>query len=102
MKKIILSIFVVAVAFFCMPAVSAQESFDASVSTEVTGDDYVQVEFKDLPAETQELLVKTFAGYEFKTIYQHNETKLLKVIVVKEEVEKTFIQNAEGNFEEQI
>ena len=101
MKKIIFGISVLAVALFSMPVASAQENFDTSVNTEVTADDYVQVEFKDLPAETQGLLLKTFEGYEFKAIYQHNETKLLKVVVTKEEEEKTFVQIDENNFEEQ-
>ena len=101
MKKIILLIAVIAATTFTAFAFTAQANHQATVNTEVTNDDYVQVNFKDLPEETQEMLLKEFAGYEIKAIYQQVETKLLKVVVEKEEVEKTFIQNEEGKFIEQ-
>jgi hypothetical protein len=101
MKKVILLIAVIAATTFTAFAFTSQANINATVNTEVVNDEYVQVEFKNLPAETQEMLLKEFAGYEFKAIYQNVETKLLKVVVVKEEVEKTFVQNDEGKFIEQ-
>jgi hypothetical protein len=101
MKKFILGIAVIAAAFVCVPVFAQQANPDEIVGTEVTNDEYVQVEFQNLPEETQELLVKEFAGYEFKAIYQQIETKLLKVVVLKDEEELTFIQDEEGKFIEQ-
>jgi len=101
MKKVILLIAVVAATTFAAFAFTAQTTCNATVNTEFTNDEYVQVEFKDLPSETQELLVKEFAGYEIKTIFQQVETKLLKVVVVNEEGEQTFVQDQEGKFVEE-
>jgi hypothetical protein len=42
-----------------------------------------------------------FDGYEIKTVFQNVETKLLKVVVVKDEEDKTFVQIEEGKFVEQ-
>lgn len=98
MKKIILGIAVIAAAIICVPAYASQNNPENTVNTEVTNDGYVQVEFQSLPEDTQALLVKEFAGYEFKAIFQHAENKSLKVVVVKDEVEKTFVQNEEGKF----
>jgi hypothetical protein len=101
MKKIILIIAVFAATLISVSVFAAQTNSAQPANTEVTDEDYVKVEFQNLPEETQELLLKAFEGYEMKAIYQHIETNLLKVIVVKDEVEQTFIQNHEGNFEEQ-
>ena len=101
MKKIILVAAVFAVALFSMPALSAQENQEnATVNTTVV-DDYVQVDIKDLPVETRLLVMEVFKGFEIKTIYQNTETKLLKVVVVKDDEEMTFLQKGEGNFVEQ-
>jgi hypothetical protein len=101
MKKVFLMIAVIAATTFTAFAFTAQANQNAVISTEVTNDEYVQVEFKDLSADTQILLLKVFEGYEMKTIYQNTENQLLKVVVVKDEEEKTFIQTEEGNFVEQ-
>ena len=101
MKKIILGIAVIAFTFISFPTFANQENPDATVNTELTSGDYVQVEFANLPAEMQEMLIKEFAGYEIKAVYQDVETSLLKVVVVKDEEEKTFVQNEEGKFIEQ-
>ncbi|MCL2289532.1 MAG: hypothetical protein FWC34_02345 [Bacteroidetes bacterium] len=60
-----------------------------------------KVEFQDLPAEAQEMLVNAFAGYDINAIFQHTETGLLKVVAVKDGEESTFVQNEEGTFVEQ-
>jgi len=101
MKKIILGIVVLAVALFSMPALSAQENQDNELKNVTIVDDYVQVDFKDLSVDTQILVLKVFEGFEIKTIYQSTETQLLKVVVVKDEEETTFVQKEEGNFVEQ-
>jgi len=102
MRKIIYLIAVITATTLTTYAFTTLANFNASVNIEVSGDEYVEVEFKDLPTETQEALLGEFAGYEFKSISQNVETKLLKVVVVKEgEEEKTFIQNEEGKFIEQ-
>ena len=101
MKKFILGIAVIAAALISVPVFAAQEEPEANVNTEVTTDEFVQVDFKDLPEETQAMLVKEFDGYEIKAVFQHVETKLLKVVVVKDEEEKTFIQNEDGTFVQQ-
>ena len=101
MKKFILLFAVIAATTLTTFAFTAQVNHNTAVNTEVTGDEYVQIEFKDLPAETQILLSKVFDGYEIKTVFQNVETKLLKVVVVKDEEEKTFIQIGEGKFVEQ-
>jgi len=101
MKKIILGIAVIAAAIISVPAFAAQENPEPNMNTEVTTDDFVQVDFQDLPEETQIMLVKEFDGYDIQAVYQHVETKLLKVLVVKDEEEKTFIQNEEGLFVQQ-
>jgi len=98
MKKIILLIAVIAVATLTTFAFTAQTSNTVVVNTEVTNDEFEPVEFKDLPAETQEMLLKEFDGYVIKSIFQNKENKLLKVVVVKDDEEKTFIQNEEGKF----
>jgi len=101
MKKIILGIAVIAAAIISVPAFAAQENPENNVTTEVTSDEYVQVDFQNLPADVQEALVEIFAGYDIKAVYQHVDTKLLKVVVVKDEEEKTFVQTEEGNFVEE-
>jgi len=101
MKKIILLVAVIAVTTLTTFAFTTQANNNLTVNTELTNDEYVQVEFKDLPAETQILLYKVFEGYEIKTVFQNVETKLLKVVVVKDEEEKTFLQVNEGKFVEQ-
>jgi len=102
MKKIILGITIITATIINIPACAAQENLENNVNTEVISDEFVQVDFENLPAEIQETLVKEFAGYDFKAIYQHVDTKLLKVIVVKDEEEKTFVLNEEGNFVELV
>ena len=99
MKKFILVIAVIAVAFISAPAFAAQTT-DNNVNTEVN-EEYAFVEFKDLPEETQELLVNTFDDYDLMIIYQNTVTKLLHVTVVKDEMKKVFVQNEDGTFEEQ-
>ena len=101
MKKIILGIAVIAAVIISVPVFAAQEEPEANVNTEVTTDEFVQVDFQDLPEETQLMLAKEFESYYIKAIYQHIESKLLKVVVVKDEEEKTFIQNEEGLFVQQ-
>ena len=101
MKKIILLIAVIAATTLTTFAFTAQTNHNTAVNTELTGEEYVQVEFKDLSAETQILLLKVFEGYEIKTVFQNVETKLLKVVVEKDGVGKTFVQNEEGKFVEQ-
>ena len=101
MKKFILGIAVIAAAIISVPVFAAQEEPEANVNTEVVSDEFVQVDFQDLPEETQLVLAKEFEGHYIKTIYQHIETKLLKVVVVKDDEEKTFIQNEEGLFVQQ-
>jgi hypothetical protein len=101
MKKIILGMVVFAAALFSMPALSAQENQDNDLKTVTIVDDYVQININDLPAETQLIVLETFKGFEIKTIYQNVETKLLKVVVVRDEEEMTFVQKEEGNFVEQ-
>ena len=101
MKKVILLIAVIAATTLTTFAFTAQANNNLTVNTELTNDEYVQVEFKDLPAETQILLYSVFENYEIKTVFQNVETKLLKVVVVKDEEEKTFIQIEEGKFVEQ-
>ena len=100
MKKIILGIAIIAAAMISIPAFAAQENLANNVATEIISDEFVQVDFENLPAEIQETLVKEFAGYDIKAVYLHVDTQLLKVIVVKDEEEKTFVQNEEGNFVE--
>jgi hypothetical protein len=70
------------------------------VNTEIT-EEYVQVDLQNLPAETQEMLVNVFAAYSINAIYQHVETGFLKVVVVIDDEEKTFVQNEDGSFVEQ-
>jgi putative cell wall-binding protein len=101
MKKIILVIFVFAVAIFSMPALSAQENQDSELKTVTVVDDYVQVDVKDLPVNTRLLVIEVFKDFEIKMIYQHKETKLLKVVALKDDEEMTFIQKENGNFVEQ-
>ena len=101
MKKIILLIAVIAAMTLTTFAFTTQANNNLTVNTELTNDEYVQVDFKDLSAETQILLLKVFEGYEIKTVFQNVETKLLKVVVVKDEEEKTFVQIEEGKFVEQ-
>ena len=101
MKKIILGIAVLAAAIISVPAFAAQENPENTVATEVVADEYEQIEFENLPAEVQEALVEIFAGYDIKAVYQHVDTKLFKVIVIKDEEEKTFVQTEEGNFVEE-
>ena len=100
MKKVILLIAVIATTSLTTFAFTAQANCNKMVNTEVT-DEYVPVEFKDLPVETQELLFRMFDGYVIKAIFVNNETKLLKVVVLKDDEEKTFVQNDEGKFIEQ-
>ena len=101
MKKFILGIVVIAAVIISVPVI-AQENNDLNVNTEVVNEDFVQVDFQNLPEETQEMLLKAFAGYDITFIYQGVETKLLKVVVVKDdEPKKVFLQNEEGEFIEQ-
>jgi len=98
MKKFILGIAVIAAAIISVPVFAAQDEPEANVNTEVTTDEFVQVDFQNLSEETQAVLLKEFDGYEIKAVYQHVETKLLKVVVLKDEEEKTFIQKEDGTF----
>jgi hypothetical protein len=98
MKKIILGIALIATSIICAPVFAAQNNPEDAVSTEVTNEEFVLVDFQNLPEDTQVLLVNEFAGYEFKAIFQHVENNLLKVVVVKDEEEKVFVQNEEGKF----
>jgi hypothetical protein len=100
MKKFILGIAVIAAVIISVPAFAAQENSNANVNTEIT-EEYVLVELKDLPEETQELLVNTFDGYDLMVIYQNTTTKLLQITVVKDEEKKVFVQNEDGTFVEQ-
>jgi hypothetical protein len=101
MKKIILGMAVFAAALFSMPALSAQESQDNAIKHVTIVDDYLQVDIKDLPVETHLIVLKVFEGFKIKTVYQHSETKLLKVVVMTDDEEMTFVQKEEGNFVEQ-
>jgi len=101
MRKVILMIAVIAATTFTAFAFASHANYSITVNNELTGDEYVKVEFKDLSTETQILLLKVFDGYEIKTVFQNVETKLLKVVVVKDAEEKTFVQNEEGKFVEQ-
>ena len=101
MKKVILIFTVIAIASLACFTFTAQANNNATVCSELTGEEYVQVAFNDLPSATQETLLAEFTGYEFKAIFQNVETKLLKVVVAKGEEEKTFVQNEEGKFVEQ-
>jgi len=101
MRKVILLIAVVAATTLTTFAFAEQANHYTTANNELTGDEYVKIEFKDLSAETQILLVKVFEGYDIKTVFQNVETKLLKVVVVKDDVERTFIQIEEGKFVEQ-
>jgi len=100
MKKFILGIVVIAAVIISVPA-TAQANNDLNVNTEVVNDEFVPVDFQNLPEEAQEMLLKVFAGYDIKEVYQGVETKLLKVIVVKDDDKKIFVQNEEGEFIEQ-
>ncbi|MDR2971988.1 MAG: hypothetical protein LBU83_08680 [Bacteroidales bacterium] len=100
MKKVFLLIAVITATSFTTFAFTSQAKYNATINTEVSNDEYVQVEFKDLPTEVQEMLLAEFAGYDFKAIFQNVETKLLKVVVIKDEEEKTFVQNEDGKFVE--
>jgi hypothetical protein len=101
MKKIILGIFVFAVALFCMPALTAQEDQKEAPKQVTIVDNYVQVDIKDIPVDTRLMTYEVFKGFEIKTVYQNTETKLLKVVVVKDDEEMTFVQTEKGNFVEQ-
>jgi len=102
MKNFILGIAVIVAAFVSVPVFAAQANFDLNVNTEVAAnEDYVPVAFKDLPEETQELLLTVFEGYDIAEIFQSAETKLLKLVVVKDDEKKVFVQNENGEFIEQ-
>jgi hypothetical protein len=101
MKKIILGIFVFAVALFSMPALTAQETQTEAPKQVTIVKDYVQVDIKDLPVDTRLLVMEVFKDFEIKAIYQNTETKLLKLVVVKDDEEMTFIKKENGNFVEQ-
>jgi len=100
MKKVILLIAFLIATSLTIFTFTAQANSSFVFNTVEMNEEYVQVNFKDLPAETQELLIAEFSDYEIKAIFQNVETKLLKVVVVKDEEERTFTQNEEGKFVE--
>ena len=103
MKKAIMLIAVFAATIFIMFTFTAQATPNVTVNTEITDDEYVQVDFNNLPTETQDMLLNEFKGYTITAIFIKIENKLLKVNAVKEgeEGERIFIQDEEGKFIEQ-
>jgi L-asparagine transporter-like permease len=102
MKKVILLIAVIAATTLTTFAFTSQNHQNATVNTEVTGDEYVPVDIKDLPVQTRILVLEAFEGFEIKAIYQNVETQLLKIVVVKDEVEYTFLQTEDGKFVSEV
>jgi len=101
MKKIIFLIAVISAMALTSFTFTVQANYSAFNKAEFANNGYDQVDFKDLPAIAQEILLREYDGFEIKTVFQNEKTKLLKVVVEEEKDQKTFIQNEEGMFVEQ-
>lgn len=104
MKKLILSIAVIACVFMMSGINTANASEQPTITISLEDDGYVEVKTDELNENVQKAINEIAETYEVKTVKYNSEKKLTKVMAVNKEdqTEKVFKFDDEGKSVEKI